>query len=692
MSEWIMPETILPNGISYTIPDSDWIAIQQFKKAAVEKLGNQLNNYNPPGELPLYTKISRAKKNKEGKLVVFVTLPANKYERPSDPIELPITLDQTLTHSFVLGPQSRENPNIPVFYALQHAEKEQKEAVYLLHRRDVITYNSRVKFAIPDPATGAKACVYKTEKGLHNVPDIGLRLAPPQLEAAVDNYTTSYFKDARTRNFMEYAGSDLMHTLFEKDPANKETLTPKKIETNKLFSIATQCCEIIKNLNEGTLVKGVGKCLGNDIKLENFAYLDGLDGKNGKVRLIDDGAITSSLNPKEYVFYTPECAAPEVVQNDGKFKSVSIASDIYSLGTAISELALCAADDKDRVGLNTLSMMMTIGPISRRISHACIEQYLKALPQVKNCEALMVNMVHYHRQNLEGKLKKHANMTSEETTRFNHERAQIAKTRETSIISVLKAIGDSKSKIAPQQLEALAVLFKHSPDVIEDSSMPWKKLLDESNPQHLALAQAVMDAETHREIHSPKEKKWFFGLLTYTDPGKPQEITRAKDLIKNLLSGNDAAVNTAIQEANALHKVDEKEGHKNAMAADHTASSRTHPPAPAAFFSWATVKWFVGLITGNSGKNENKQEKQPPSTHAQVYTANNIINDGLGVTTAQAKHGVHCSKDLEEEALTINNEEASRVQNDSPKAVVEGPYLNDDNKREDGVTVSPMHP
>lgn len=481
-----MPEpevkTKLPDGKFDTIPTKDWEIVRRLQTQTfmeLEKQGFVLEK----GELPLYTKFMRSRKNKN---TVIVRVPGKA------PLTLDLLKGETLDHSFIVGPLPKDkstalddNAAPSILYALQHDRTRWFSTKYL-YRTKYEDKNTRVKYAIPDSAAmanGAKILVYKTEQGEHgNVPDIGIRVVPPYVVPATDN------KAAATQNFMFYAGP----TLSEKLPRDK------------IFSIIRQVCDIVKKGNE----EGI---LYNDLKPANFGYLK----EENLVRPIDDGSVVRIDETFFEVLITPEYASPELCtacsNNLGPLKvpiTITIASDIYSLGRIIKEIALQAYQglwrptEQERENfaiVNKLGNLMTRRNPDERVSHTFVSQCLD-----ENNKALILYLLTDFPDSYTEQMQK-------------------------NIESVFQLLSKLPDKASQEQLHALILCFELLPDVIRGdlAQVPWRNILHVEHGR--ALACAVATAEQQIRLYYPQKK-------LFSTSGQPEKYNKARNLLIAILN------------------------------------------------------------------------------------------------------------------------------------------------------------
>lgn len=519
--------TQLPDGKVDTIPTKDWETVRTLQTRAMAELetkGIPLKD----GQWPLHTKFARSRKNENQ---VIVTVPSTEPGMPATRFALTLSKGEALNHSFVVGPLSRDKPEQPVLYALQHNADTffGKQNKYIYTVKEENGRNTRVKYAIPDPEAvkqhGAEALVYKTDRENNDrVPDIGIRVGNAHVTTVPD-------KRDVTRNFMLYAGPDLLKPL------------PKE----KIFSIAQQVCAIVKEHNE----KGV---IFNDLKPENFGY------REGKVLPIDDGALTEAGIKQLTVVNTAGYVAPEIAAADNKNRKLyaqgekdskkyqafvpNEKSDIYSVGKTIIVLTDQLLANKSNLTqqerenyniLHKLAKMMTSNSPEKRVNHAVTSQWLN-----NDHRELVIYFI----------------------KGFKYLRTKDEQDKEDQKIkTIFQAIADAPNKISSEQSKALIVLLEHHPQVMDDASQPWKKLLD---PTHgPALAQAITSAEQQIDLHSPKK-----GMFT-TDPGQPAKVAEAKKALKELLN-IDMMKEPALQ----ISSIQQKLSESNQLAIEQAAMSK----------------------------------------------------------------------------------------------------------------------
>lgn len=501
----------LPDGTQHTISASDWAIardIQNFKRDNVL-----------PDTLPLYTKFSRSEE-KNGQHYVTITLPSEQENNSQQTFK--ILVEQPLTHSFIIGPHSKKQPEKLVLGALQHeelpTEAEKKPYIYYRNEKDQQknpVYNVRVKWFIPDPtAKEATACLYKSH------------LCKPtevtqKLDIDIRRGISKKIKSNKIASFMEYTGG----------PSLAKYLVDNSLSRSEIIKIARQCCEEIQKLHTGKLEKNGRKCLHNDIKLPNFTY----DKKN--VRLVDEDAVkemnqkgeatTSTFSPIIRTNNGKETrvssyTAPEVIERIKKsgLSVVSVASDIYALGKTLQALEQRTTNFyvSDQGILSLIADLMAV-------PEGEIYPPLTIVLNWLECESLITSMSDYLQKNeQDNEAVENITINADRPSYSDNSNKSESGKRKTIVQKILREFysdNNSNQLVSYFQLEALAVLFKDFPEIIEDNKEPWKTLLDkEKGP---VLACAVLGAAEYLKFNA-------FNTAHHSDEGREAAKTLIKDL------------------------------------------------------------------------------------------------------------------------------------------------------------------
>lgn len=474
----------LPDGTQHTISAAEWNIARDLQNGWQEKIRQSHSDAVLPDTLPLYTKFSRSTES-DGKHSITITLPAEQENTP--PKTFDILVDKPLTHSFIIGPHSKEKPNTPVLGALQHEstpKKNNEKKPYIYYRngqteQKKTAANVRVKWFIPDSnIQGATPCLYKshrcsTDDTIQKL-NIGIRRGESKKVAS-----------NKIASFMEYTGGPNLKHYFSKNRSSR----------SDTIKIIRQCCEEVQKLHMGQLEKSGKKCLHNDIKLENFTY----NKKN--VRLIDENDVAAmdekgqaitrifSVIEREIIddkkkgeiknSYTPPPVIKDI-QNNGS-STVSIRSDIYALGKVTNGVAESSSSADQEI----LSLIGDLMSVAENETHPPLNVVIHWLA----CESLITSMTDYL-----GTSTPADHVVEQKAIDFNaskNEKDNEKEQKKDHIRKILHAFYiniTTPQTVSYFQLEALAFLFKHFPAIIENSKEPWRILFDQEKGPVLACA------------------------------------------------------------------------------------------------------------------------------------------------------------------------------------------------------------